>query len=382
MEIKKVILIVQNKFTTRDYKRFGVEELLDAEFNIEVFDFSPILRNSEYNCSYLPQDEIFEDYITKIKSLEEFNRKLAEQNLGEVFISCFINLYPNTKKIFEIISFHKIEYAIFRNNCLPDIFPWYRILLSRIIYYLRYHILSPKISPASVAFVAGRKAKNNLGNKVSNKTKFINVASNDYNIFRQIGKIEYDSNKYNYPEIVFIDEYYPLHPDIEYEDFISPENYYKLVNNFLQRISNKMNMSCGIAVHPRADYSKKNPYNFNLFYNSTPELISKCKIVIGHASTSFSFVLLANKPLIQIGFQQTRNTIYGIGLEVFSKLIGLQKCYIDSEYDIPIPEINHEKYSEYIANYLVDLKNVSFYNANEALVSFLFSHYGKYNYNN
>ena len=47
--------------------------------------------------------------ISKIKSLEEFNRKLGEQNLGEVFISCFINLYPNTKKIFEIISFHKIE---------------------------------------------------------------------------------------------------------------------------------------------------------------------------------------------------------------------------------------------------------------------------------
>ncbi|MHA8054524.1 hypothetical protein VR611_01130 [Aquirufa nivalisilvae] len=371
MAIEKVILFVQNKFTIRDFNRFGVRELVNANFIVEVFDFSPILRTKDYTLNYLPQDEISDTYIIKIYSSEDIENYLSIYNPKNTFISCYINLYPNTKYIFEVISKKKLRYAIFRNNCIPDIYPWYRNLLSRINYYLKFYFLSPNISPATVAFVAGRKAKRQLGNKISNNTKFINVASNDFNNYKGIELTKNQLEYTDFPKVIFIDEYYPLHPDLDDNNFISPEKYYELVNVFLNLLTKNLNLNCGIAVHPRADYTKGNPYNFKLYYNRTPELIKNAQLVIGHASTSFSYVLLANKPLIQIGFLQTKNTIYGIGLEVFSKIIGLKKCYIDNKYEIPSPIINQKKYSNYISDYLISYENLEFYDANEALVSYI-----------
>lgn len=369
----KIIVLTENKFDKRDYFRFGVDLFLEAGLEVLVFDISGIVRTNEYISNYNPAEEIKESYVRKVNNHEELTRLLESENSAEAFITCYVGLYGKTRRIFEIISSKNIRYAVFRITALPSTAS-YKALFLQAAHYIKYNLLSPQIQPAAVAFYAGRLArKQAVGIKIGKRTVTREVGSIDYITYLKAKQsIASAKEKKDYPGIVFIDEYYPLHPDIHLATttWVTVGFYYVKINKFLQELCQKTGLTCGIAVHPRANY-ETNPFDFELYHKKTAELVSNAQIVIGHASTSFSFAILGNKPIIQVGFRRTEKTVYGKLLEKFSRLLDLPVCYLDDRYVLPDTSVNKKKYQKYVEDYIVTDQKISILEHNCSLIDYL-----------
>ena len=370
----KIIVLTENKFDKRDYFRFGIDLFLESGFEVSVFDISGIVRTDEYISNYNPAEEIKESYVRKVNNHEELTRLLESENSAEAFITCYIGLESKTRRIFEIISSKNIRYAVFRIASLPSLALCKELFL-RAAHYIKYNLLSPQIQPAAVAFFAGRNArKQTIGIKIAKSTVTREVGSLDYITYLKVKQSSSSPKENNgYPDIIFIDEYYPLHPDINHATlttWIKPEFYYTKINNFLNEMCQKTGLTCGIAVHPRADY-ETNPFDFELHYNKTAELVNNAQIIVGHASTSFSFAILDNKPIIQVGFRNIKKTIYGKLLEKFSSLLDLPVCYLDDKYVIPDTAVNKKRYKKYVEDYIIADRKVSIQDHNRSLIDYL-----------
>lgn len=369
----KIIIFTENKFDTRDYMRFGVDKFLNAGFEVNVFDLCKILRPEAYNVNHNPDNEIKDNYVIKVNSTEHFLTLLEAENASDIFVSCYIGLGNDSKKLFRILSSINIRYAVFRVGIIP-VENFYKDLFFKIALYIKYTLLHPEINPASIIFFAGKKAmQKRTGYKMGKNTVIREVGSVDYNIYCTLKKSNADLlRNEEFPELVFIDEYYPLHPDVDIKasDWISAKFYYEKVNSFLEEYSKKMNVSCGIAVHPRADY-QQNPFNFKLYHKQTAELVCNAKIIVGHASTAFSFAVLDKKPIIQLGFRCTEKTIYGKSQKLFSKILGLPICYLDEAYSFPEINLKKKSYDKYIEDYVITNRTIPIPDHNEAFVDFL-----------
>ncbi len=352
MTKKKIIVLTLNKFDKRDHIRFGVELLAKNGFVVDVVDLSEWLRSKHYCQTYNPLDEIKDTYVTKVAEKGQFENILRAYDLSSLFALCYLPLYPDTKPVFKIISRFSIPYAIFRFGTVPTPSSKFRILAGRLKYYLKYNILSNDINAASVAFMAGRKSQFELGAKINKKTRIINIGSTDYNTFQKFQRSE---AKKDSPHIVFIDVNYPCHPDDEGLQFLHAETYYYQINTLLRKYVTHFKVSCGVAVHPRTGNLEKNPYDFQIFKDSTPELVKNAKLVIAHYSTSLSYAVLNYKPIILLGVKSIENLIYGKYEKKFAKELGLKIKYIDKDYDVSEPTIvNVKKYKRYINNYIID----------------------------
>lgn len=368
MKYNKVVILTINKFDRRDFFRFGIDGFLRKDIKAEIYDLTPFLRTTDYLKTYNPPEEIKDDYVFKVNNLVELKCLLESNSNDSTFIICYITLYQKTEKIFQLLSALHFKYGVYR-MALPDLRPLYKQILSRLRFLIKYNLIVRNIEPAAIVLYAGYQTRFQNSSKISNKTVKVDVGSPDFNKYRELEKN--GVNRIGDPEIVFIDEYYPLHPDLENERFIDPEFYYQSVNFFLRKVAEKYNMSCGIAVHPRANYFEKNPFEFKLYYNQTAELIYNSKIVIGHASTAFSYAVLGNKPIIQLGFKQTSDHFYGKVLKSFSNQLGLKTCFLDHSYTLPNLKINNKKYKKYIYNYLIVNRAIGITDANTIFLNFI-----------
>jgi hypothetical protein len=369
----KIIIFTENKFDSRDYHRYGVDKLLDAGFQVIVFNLCKLLRSEDYNINHIPENEINDNYVINILSYEHFLSLLEAEKASDVFVACYIGLGNYSKQIFRILSSKKIRYAIFRVSIIP-IENYYEDLFFKVASFIKYNIFHPEISPAAIVFFAGKKAmQKRSGYKLGKNTVIRQVGSLDYNIYRTLKKSNADLLSTEvFPEIVFLDEYYPLHPDIDLNvyEWVTSKFYFEKVNFFLEEYSKKMNMSCGIAVHPRANY-QENPFKFKIYHKRTAELVCNAKIIVGHASTAFSFAILDSKPIIQLGFRCTEKTVYGKSQKHFSKILGLPICYLDELYTFPEINVNIDLYNKYIEDYIITNRTIPITDHNEAFVDFL-----------
>jgi hypothetical protein len=368
MEVTTIVILTLNKFTTRDYERFGIENFQQNGIDVKVFDLSGMYRSIHYTQTYLPEEEIKGAYIFRLKSIEDFKLKVGEFNPESILVSFWFNLYPQTSNLFRVLTELNIKYITQKLSVIPRISSDFRYFISKIIYKFRSIFIFSSIRSSYIHLVAGKSAIYEIGAKISKQTKIINVGSLDYNKFVNYKLLEKNQTEI-FPDIILIDEFYPQHPDLEGEKILGePEDYYLAVNKFLREISTKHNMSCGIVAHPRAAY-KSNPFEFPLLINKSVEAISNAQYVVGHASTAFSFAVLAFKPIYQIGFKAHKETIYGKCLINYSKELGLDIIYLDTKYEITKPIINARLYQKYISNYLISDQNIKKTDYSSALIS-------------
>jgi hypothetical protein len=368
VKYNKVIILTINKFDQRDFFRFGVEGFLRNGIKVDIYDLTPFLRSPHYLKTYNPPEEIKEDYVFKIGNLLHLENLLKSNSNSTTFIICYLTLYQKTEKIFQILSALNFRYGVYRTT-LPNLRPFFLEIMSRLRFIIKYNLLLRKIKPATIVLYAGRKTRWLNSSKISCNTIKIDVGNTDYNKYNEI--LQNGVTGQCTPDIVFIDEYYPLHPDRENELYIDPVFYYQSINVFLCKLTEQYNMSCGIAVHPRADYIEKNPFEFKLYFKQTAELVYNSKIVVGHASTAFNFAILGNKPIIQVGFRQLSNHFYGKVLTSFSNQLGIKTCFLDDLYTIPNLTINKRKYLKYIRNYIIADQKIETTDANAAFLSYV-----------
>lgn len=106
--------------------------------------------------------------------------------------------------------------------------------------------------------------------------------------------------------IVFIDQYYPLHPDFEqFEKSLNLKSLaasqYSSLNHFFDLIEKQTDCKIVIAAHPSADYACYNPFEGReIVYYKTAELVKDATAAFSMGSNAISFVILFNKPFCTI----------------------------------------------------------------------------------
>jgi hypothetical protein len=137
----------------------------------------------------------------------------------------------------------------------------------------------------------------NLYKQVLSSSNFSNfdirINHPDYEMY-----IEDNQSIINEEYIVFLDVYYPLHPDLKYFykfKMTSSIEYQDLMNDFFDFIENKYSKKVIIAAHPKSDYSGDEFGGRLIIKNKTNTLVKHALHVISHESNTLSYIVLSNK---------------------------------------------------------------------------------------
>lgn len=246
-------------------------------------------------------------------------------------------------------------------------------------------------------FEASQKIIDSINNsfsyKLKKKIKFLDLSfykrkfrinSNAYNLYINYKNNFNNCNKY----IVLVDSGFDHTDRIIREG--KPSNnlrieYYKILNNFLKKISDLTSKEIIICLHPKVDYGSSDEYlqikkNFKTFLNRTNEFIYQSDICIFFESSAIINAILLKKKIINLNTK-----LMG---DYFFKRNNLYKDYIDlyqinlENYKLPKKKIDLYKilenkilnYEKYIIENILFEENKSSY---EQVKSILNEHYFK-----
>ena len=283
---------------------------MDKDF-IEKFD----IKNAKkvFNIKFFNLEKINQKY----EKDSNFDLDKNLYNLKKILF----NFKPEFGIMFGCDSFHK-ETALFCKkfsniNMIyknTDIIPEDIIIRSKKIYlsflFSKYFLLNllymikkifslfkyKKINfNFDYSVISGSGGKKN--EVIKNSKKIIQICSDDYK-----KSFKFGLKKNNYA--VFLDENLFYHRDYVRQNikkkFVT-KNYFKEMNNFFSFFEKKFNMKILIALHPKCEHKKviKRLFNNRLcFIKKSHELVSKCKYVFAHPSTtSINIPMIYKKPI-------------------------------------------------------------------------------------
>ncbi len=380
--MKKIIIIYENVFLERDFKRFEIDFYLKKNLKIEIWDISKfILKNIS-----IPKSDFINSYQNlKIINFLDKNsfKKLAKQINKETFVMTSLSLNTKSEWIFLELEKNFITWGYFRLSYYPinklsfmgiirTIILNQKILIEKLemikkrsVNFFLFKNKVNKISPKFIIY-AGNNAKKNISFDVHSDSLKISAHSFAYNEFLLNKNSNTESNdllrkQFKKKYILYIDEDVPNHKDPYYHGFkknLCEKNiFYKEICNFFDYLENKYNCEVVIAVYPKAQYSiEDNPYGRKAFKNKTLELIKNSFFVIQHNSTAVNFSVIYNKPLIFMTSQNYlfnyRASIEDLATELGTKSVNLSSKK-DNYYDLNI-SIKYKNYINYFKNYISD----------------------------
>ena len=363
----RIIFIVETTFNKRDYKRFGVEILMDRGFCVEIWDFTPF-NNLVYFKNYKVPDPILSsNFKTFYYKNEAFNALLELNNKKDIVIP-FFNPKKNNEFLFDFLVKNSINFGFLLLGAIPS-----NSLQFSIVQKIKNNISNLKYSIKNIYqqlldfsnkkylanfFIVGGDAdilKAYQSKSYSNSSKIISAHSFDFDVYLEEKKKQTKSIiKTEY--IVMLDEYNLYHPDnLQTGMPVNNKTYYNDLNNFFEYLEQYFKINIVIAAHPRSHSKKmKNSYpGRKIFYGKTIQLIKNAKIVLAHASTALNFAILYRKPIFFLT-SSDYSFNYKNSILKFSK--SLSKTPIDvsspENYKIDSLEINQDYYNNYIKLYI------------------------------
>lgn len=348
--IKRVIILVESPFNSRDYKRFGIESLKENGFSVEVWDLSRILRPKVYSDGTRPK-------IHECGELTVFSeKKEAFQRISELGVSDFVINFGSygISSFWEYRALTKAsaQYAVQMSGMLPLLGPGevitasYWKKLKKIFPPSFKHIsnvffsrVSPKwlgIKPAKFILAGGEKCfvyHYPVDRKKFTETIWIHTM--DYDLYLEEQRCSSSEPEQNIA--VFLDEYLPFHPDRLYDGVkgpSEPEEYYPMLDKFFGRVENELKLEVVIAASPRSEYEKKPDY-FNgrrCIKGKTPELVRKSRLVMMHDSSSITYANLFQKPVMFLTSRRLSRTHPAI--KRLANWFGKEPIFMDAANEI------------------------------------------------
>ena len=290
-------------------------------------------------------DDIHHLKIGKICQ-KDFNMKLA-------YIS--VNLVPEsiTDRNFKLVL--KTLFSRFFLNNLYELIIKSKFLISK-IFNRHQKKIQFKFDFAIIGGNSGIKI-----NAVANSKKIIKSHSYDLE-----ESIKFKNKSKNYA--VFLDENLIDHRDyklLNNERFVS-ELYFKEINSFFKTFEKKFKTKIVIALHPRTTNISTNKRYFNnrkCFVNKSHELVSNCKYVFLHPSTTaLNLPVIYKKPAIFLTSNELLKRLE-FRARIERRKIIFNQPFINLsnhkafKYPKNLNHIDHEGYKKYMSNFISSRKN-------------------------
>ena len=364
--IKKILILTDIGFSKRDYIRFGVN-ILEKKYKVDILDFTEWLSPKYWKI-----------YPEKIYSCEGY-KKISNYNDLEKAISTkdIINIidHLSSEKSYSILNYIRTK-KLPLTKILGGLVLENKRTFWEFIHKLFFLFFKPKILFKKIIDIFRKKKEINLSYdyviiggetemenfKVKNAKKVIKGHSFDYDVFLELNNKK--SNLNLKPYAVFLDQCLPFHPGAAYRGEnhkVTKEKYFPALNDFFTSFENKTGLEVIFAAHPRSRYDlyAEFLYGRKYFINKTPELVKNSKLVLIHTSTSMSYAVLYDKPIIFITTDEYKRSYDDFRINSYSRLMNSLLFNIDDKNNyskIPnskkIFSFDKDKYKEYKDKYI------------------------------
>ena len=351
--MNKVIYIKFTPLTKKIYRDLCMESLISNGYSVEYWDVQDLfgIKMSKVEC-YVPTESL---KISKISSYKDFEAAVAANSTALFLVLMACNY--GQRRFFAILTKYHCRLGFWG----PDVLPFEKHSVAKKMENFTFQKLWSKIGkklmltmfkvnilhPYDYVFSAGNKGFVSLALGITKPSfvkseKVLDVNSADYDNF-VYGKQE---RLVDEDYIVFIDQYYPFHPDGEIlnQKRISADAYYAMVNHALDLVEKKFDLKVVIAAHPKALlYKQRNYYNGRaVLFGVSSSLIKYANLVIAHNSTAIDYAVMAHKPVVLLNskyFMENKPEVYE-SIESFSNQLALPMLMMDSNIEDKIKNIS------------------------------------------
>ena len=376
--MKKLIFILENFFTKREFDKYEIQFFLDNKINVEIWDITEF-TNVNFNKLIKPKDEIEGNFIKKIKNYNEL--KNAFDNLSsESLIAAYISLNINNFLVFKLLSKYKVDYFTrsgasithhpqFAKQTFKKKIKFFFKKRPRLFiqYFLNFFLkITPfkmfGISNVPIYFKDSKVAdiKKSLSKKLLGKnTKIILSHHRDYDVYLKCKNNNENKNKC---DAVFLDVNFGFHNDyITYEEHTDPKKWYESLQVFFDFLKEKYAINTTVCAHPRSNGEINNLIKgYPIIKNKTPDMVKNCNFVMCQSSTAINFAALFKKPLIfiynHVAINSNKSKVNHAGqVDFFAKQFNKRPINIENLKNFDLKkelEIDKSSYNEFISKYI------------------------------
>ncbi len=348
--MKKLIIIGHEPLTIRLNKIFCIDQLIKSGVCVEYWDLSQLIFPG-INIS----DKLVHPYIKHICKICELENELSLNNIENcVFVVEIFSNWQNRKilKALSIRNCYCVRVDLYANTTIykSSFIDKLKRNLSFSIFNSATNVLLCKLYQSLYKITPYKKTASS--SSIANRDIAINHP--DYEDYYSNNS----KNPINIPYILFIDTYYPLHPDLKYYLKIKDPNvnhYREIMKKLFDYLENKYSKKVIIAAHPKSIYSGNEFGQRQIIKNETCNLVKHADLIISHESNSLSFIALSNTPFIFVYPDSYNDSKHLIGymnqLSAFfqKKTYNIDRCNWD---DIVFSPLNKDIRDKYIKNYL------------------------------
>lgn len=370
--VNRVIFLLNSTFNRRDYHRYGFDIIRSRGYEIEIWDFTPVLKTHYFN-HHTPPDSINSDICKLFHAKNHIKQAVRSLGSSDLVFSA-MGIDQSNLFIYQILKDKGIIYGFGLTGMIPTR-KWSLKYILSLTYKDPFSVpfkifnslkkVFTKINGRQLPLlkadflITGGKASANSGQyPVSNTTCIIKAHAFDYDRYLDEESKEEKGLKNGKPYVVFLDADLPYHPDYLYSNIVpycTAEKYYPEMNRFFNFLEQKTGLSVIIAAHPRANYAKKgNPYGSRTIVSGkTICLVKYAKAAIAHISTSVNFAVLYKKPMIFLN-----STNYDLRFQnrivTQAHALGENPIVISDDYSshFELNSINDTKYATYKELYI------------------------------
>ena len=354
-------IFVSAVFTHRDYNRMGIP-LLTKRFNVHIVDLSYILypdvaQRLSSKRIYIDNLFIFRDSHSAL----EFTKSVTS---GSIFIDYMSSGLLQSQVRLILKTYHCLRVKVFAGATplLPrgSAFRSRLILLrnaAQCIYFSTRANLSSILSlPDELSNISIWPGTSCRFLPLAHTPKKIYGHNFDYDLFLNHRDLvsEFPSNQY----FVFIDQNLITNHDRHITDLppIVSDKYIRCMNNFFRLLENTFNIPVIIAGHPRAE-GLVSPYDAQVVYDKTPQLIQNSLCVFAHYSAAINLAVLWKKPIHILTSSEISSSVVWKAPLNFAASLRLPVHHIDNLSNfflsaIRDSKVNHLVYQSYINKYI------------------------------
>ena len=377
----KIVYIVQNKFTNRDYYRYGIEELIHhSELTVEIWDVSQMLYPKAAfnynNFNYIEVDK--RCHLSLVKSYEELVVLVSRTEI--LYCLSFVLFSLKTLKLFKILSENKVTYSGtglgmtgiapgFNYSCINTDSIWMKIynttvrrqlsVAKRVLFRIIIKVYG--IKPYKFFFLSGG-VKTDVDNiLVSKATKKIRLHANNFDL--HLKQYENYKNRYDYSYDIYIDQNVTNSSDSLLRGNkldISSKKYYDELNVFLKKLNRITGRKIIVAAHPKVNSAELEKFlpDYEIVANADSlSLIYYSTNVIVSYSMAIGMGIFYNKDLILITNSDINRYKKPI-LRAISTYLKISYINISENYDIKSDlNFNRSMYSNYVSDFITTDRN-------------------------
>lgn len=351
--INKIVLINQEPPIRRYIEIYHLGFLISEGFEVEYWDCTEIFIGTHYQIADI-QDI---SYCYKYNSIGQLQTSIqSNDNTNTVYLIQVSENYSN-RKFFKLIADSKIttvKIDFFAAAALSYYNNWQKIFHTPLVQFpgIIYRRIKARMFD-NYCKKQNFKYTYTIGSSLRSAIRI------NHPDWQHSQEIKNEAAIINYPYIVFLDEYYPLHPDLVMGkakiNIGGAPHYQQIMTRFFDIIEQQNSVKVVIASHPKAQYSGTEFGEREIIKYKTAELVKDAQAVVLHTSAAVAYAFIYDKPLVIIYTNEYAKLFHSIQAQKTLSLLTKVPRINIANYEttqLELKSIDAENRQQYINDYL------------------------------